>query len=133
MVFLDTLDPGTDAGTLCPDRLAWLDRHLAAAGEEGVSLFMHHPPCDIGDPVLDPIKLANADEFLSVLRQHGNVRQIFFGHVHRNLHLVWNGIPCASLDALGDAVDDPSRCGPAVGLLRPTGDGLSILYQTLAE
>ena len=133
MMFLDTLDPGSDAGVLCPDRLAWLDRRLEDAGSDPVCLFMHHPPCDIGDPVLDPIKLANADELLTVLRRHGNVRQIVFGHVHRNLHLVWNGIACVSLDALGDAASDMSRRRPpTIGRLQDIGDGLAISFETLA-
>jgi len=132
MVFLDTLDPGSDAGVLCADRLAWLDRQLGDAGAGGVCLFMHHPPCDIGDPVLDRIKLANADAFLSVLNRHGNVRQIFFGHVHRSMHLVWNGFACASLDALGEAAADASRRRPpAVGHMRRVGDGLAITFETL--
>ena len=133
MVFLDTLDPGADAGVLCDDRLTWLDRQLGEAAADDVCLFMHHPPCDIGDRVLDPIKLCNADALLSVLRRHGNVRQIFFGHVHRTLHLVWNGIACTSLDALGEAASDTSRRRPpAVGHLRPLGDGLAISFEILA-
>ncbi len=133
MVFLDTLDPGSDAGVLCADRLTWLDRQLGEAATDGVCLFMHHPPCDIGDPVLDPIKLSNSDALLSLLRRHGNVRQIFFGHVHRNLHLVWNGIACTSLDALGDAASDSSRRRPpAVGHLCQIGDGLAISFETLS-
>lgn len=125
LMFLDTLDPGHDAGLLCPTRLEWLDRQLATARGENLCLFMHHPPCDIGDPVLDPIKLKNGDEFASVLHRHGNVTQIFFGHIHRTMFLSWNGIPCASLDSLGTPASQSSLS--TMGCLERNGDGLSLL------
>ncbi len=132
LVFLDTHDPGSDAGLLCADRLAWLDRQLGDAGADGVCLVLHHPPCDIGDPVLDPIKLSNAGELAAVLRRHGNVRQIIFGHVHRSMFLVWNGHACASLDSLGDAARDTSPGRPAtIALLQQIGDGLALSLKTL--
>jgi 3',5'-cyclic AMP phosphodiesterase CpdA len=124
LVFLDTLSPGSDAGELCHVRLDWLDRTLADGGD--TCLFMHHPPCDIGDPVLDPIKLSNADELAALLRRHGNVRQIFFGHVHRTIFLTWNGIACAGIGSLGDA-------GQAVGGLLAQGpEGLVLTVRPLA-
>ena len=130
LVFLDTLDPGSAAGVLCPERLDWLDEHLRDKAD--VSLFMHHPPCDIGDPVLDPIKLSNAGDLASLIQKHGNVRNIFFGHVHRTLFLTWNGIPCVSLDKLGSpGPDAPAKCPPVCGLLRPSREGLALTVQAL--
>ena len=130
LVFLDTLDPGSDAGVLCPERLDWLDEELSNSGD--VSLFMHHPPCDIGDPVLDTIKLGNPDDLASLILSHGNVRNIFFGHVHRTLFLSWNGVPCASLDKLASNVPDARKARPPVcGLLRPATDGLALTVQPL--
>lgn len=116
LVFLDTLSPGLDAGELCGERLDWLDRILAEGGD--ACLFMHHPPCDIGDPVLDPIKLSNSDDLAGLLLKHGNVRQIFFGHVHRTIFLTWNRIPCAGIGSAGDVSNG------VVGLLAPGPEGL---------
>lgn len=131
LVFLDTLDAGSGAGVLCRERLDWLKRQLGGGGD--VSLFMHHPPCDIGDPVLDPIKLSNADDLASLLLKHGNVRNIFFGHIHRTLFLSWNGISCASLDELGSARPDATTAGPSVyGLLTPADEGLALTVRFLA-
>lgn len=125
LVFLDTLSPGSDAGELCQVRLDWLDRILADGGD--ACLFMHHPPCDIGDPVLDPIKLSNADDLAALLRRYGNVRQIFFGHIHRTIFLTWNGIACAGIGSLGDV-------GHAVGgLLVPAPEGLVLTVSPLAR
>ena len=130
-VFLDTHVPGEDWGYLCEERLAWLDTRLGKGGD--VCLFLHHPPCDIGDPVLDPIKLSNASELARLLRQHGNVRQIVFGHVHRTMFLLWNGIPCASLDSLGTTGSgvSPGQFG-VLGQLSPGSDFVALTFNSLA-
>ena len=127
-VFLDTLDPGRDAGILCRNRLDWLDDKLGEGGE--ICLFLHHPPCDIGDPALDPINLANAKDLAALLRRHGNVRQIFFGHVHRTIFLSWHGIPCAGLDSLG-AGSSPAQTR-AIGLLARGREGVTLAVRPLA-
>jgi 3',5'-cyclic AMP phosphodiesterase CpdA len=127
LVFLDTHDPGTDAGLLCQDRLDWLDNQLDEGGT--VCLFLHHPPCDIGDPVLDPIRLSNAGELAALLRRHGNVRQIYFGHVHRTMFLSWNGIPCASLDNFG--AEKAKGRAPTFGLLACDGEVLTLTVKPL--
>ena len=131
LVFLDTHKPGADAGDLCDQRLGWLDNRLDEGGE--VCLFLHHPPCDIGDPILDPLRLTNADELAAVIARHGNVRQIFFGHIHQTLFLSWQGIPCASLASLGAA--GPNRAGglaPAFGVLTTDKMGARFLVRPLS-
>jgi len=127
-VFLDTLDPGKDAGILCRQRLDWLEDRLGEGGE--VCLLLHHPPCDIGDPTLDPIKLANGEDLAVLLLRHGNVRQIFCGHVHRTMFLCWHGIPCASLDSLG-AGSSPAHT-PVIGLLDRGGECVTLSVRPLA-
>lgn len=91
LVFLDTLDEGAVAGKLCERRLAWLDRRLGEAPADAF-IFMHHPPFDIAFPPLDAVKLADSQALADVLRRHGNVRNIFAGHVHRLCSGTWNGI-----------------------------------------
>jgi Icc protein len=83
VILLDTLNESCDGGWLGEVRLAWLDQALASAAGRPVYIFMHHPPMDIGMPVLDRIKLGDSDAFYAVLARHGNVRHIFAGHVHR--------------------------------------------------
>ena len=58
---------------------------------------MHHPPFDIGVPYMDRIKLEEPEAFAELLSHHGNIRHIFFGHVHRAAFVQWRGIPCTSL------------------------------------
>jgi Icc protein len=97
-IFLDTVKTGSDAGTLCDLRLNWLKERLQKNKDRPVILFMHHPPCEIGDAIKDRIKLDNADALALALRYTPNVRHILFGHVHRNISINWNDIPLTSLE-----------------------------------
>lgn len=114
-IFLDTLEPGGDGGFLCPERLGWVRREVADAVGRPVLLFLHHPPCDIGDPKIDNSRLANPDDLADALAD-ANAVQIFFGHVHRTVTTSWRGVPAMALarpsgdlpvlavDILGDRV-----------------------------
>ena len=98
LICLDTHLPGSDAGRLCDLRLDWLRRQLVEAGDTPVLLFMHHPPCEIGDPVLDAIRLENAEQFQEVVREFPSVRHVFFGHIHRDLFINMPDMCLSSLD-----------------------------------
>jgi Icc protein len=93
LVFLDSLAEGRIEGELCEKRLAWLDSWLEDAAGRPAYIFMHHPPVELGLPQLDPLGLENPEPFLDLLRRHGNVRHIFFGHVHRDIAGTVAGIP----------------------------------------
>ncbi|MER9656928.1 phosphodiesterase [Mesorhizobium sp. M0152] len=93
LLFLDGLAEGRIEGELCDRRLAWLEARLAEAAGKPVYVFMHHPPVQLGLPQLDRLGLENPGRFLDLLRQHGNVRHIFFGHVHRDISGTVAGIP----------------------------------------
>lgn len=105
LIFLDTYLSGSDAGVLCKARLGWLHETLVGANGMPVFLFMHHPPCEIGDAVMDAIMLSNPKDLAEMVAGHDNIRHIFFGHVHRDLQLTWNGIPASCIDGI-------SRAGP---------------------
>ncbi len=97
-LFLDT-NKGRDVseGQFCEIRRAWLIRELERAGIRPVYIFMHHPPCDVGIPYMDCIKLDEPEAFGEALDTGQNVRHIFFGHVHRAAYVSWRGIACTSL------------------------------------
>ncbi len=100
---LDTLDEGRDSGVLCRERLDWIAAEAATAKDRPIAIFMHHPPCEIGDMVLDPIRLANAGDLVEALGG-AHVVQIFFGHVHRTVSTTWNGIPALGLARPAEAL-----------------------------
>jgi Icc protein len=82
ILVLDTVIEGKIYGWLCPQRLAWLDKELAAAGDRDVYIFMHHPAFPIGLRHHEKIALVQSEEFVEICSRHGNVRRIYAGHVH---------------------------------------------------
>ncbi len=85
IVALDTLIPGEGGGELCTERLAWLERALAAAPTRPTIVMLHHPPFITGIPHMDRYGLANADGFAAVIARHPNVERIVAGHLHRSI------------------------------------------------
>ncbi len=101
IVLLDTHEPGQASGSFCAQRRAWLKARLAEAGRP-VTIFMHHPPLDIGIPSLDRIGLVDKQGFAEAVTGAGaaQIRHIFFGHVHRPVSGSWRGIPYAALRSI---------------------------------
>ncbi len=83
LVMLDTVVPGAGHGLLCEQRLAWLERTLAAAPERPTMIGMHHPPFLCGIAHMDAINLRNAAQFAAVVARHRQVERIVCGHHHR--------------------------------------------------
>jgi 3',5'-cyclic AMP phosphodiesterase CpdA len=94
---LDTNEPGAHYGRLCSRRLGWLADRLHEADARPVYLFMHHAPFAVGLRKMDSISLRDNELLSEVLLEHGNVRHIFFGHLHRSLSGSWHGIPFSNL------------------------------------
>lgn len=141
LVILDTYipvakgDPDYSKGLLCAQRLAWLDRQLAEAGDRPVLIFMHHPPHDTGFRGMDAIKLINGEDFYAVVERHGNVRHLFAGHVHRTIGGSHRGIPFSifksplhqqpmpfDINDTSSSVDEPG----AYGIVVTTPHGLQV-------
>ena len=112
-ICLDTLKgPPSSAGLYDAPRRRWLIDTLAKAHGAEICLFMHHPPFDIVHPLMDLIKLDDAEGFAGLLAGH-NIRHIFFGHAHRPLSGQWRGIGFSSLPGMNHQL-------PLVGQSLPT-------------
>jgi 3',5'-cyclic AMP phosphodiesterase CpdA len=87
LIVLDTTIPGRDGGELDRDRMAWLERELAAGPRQPTVLAMHHPPLLTGAPVWDAIALSEPSRaaLADVLAGHPQVRLLVGGHLHRPL------------------------------------------------
>lgn len=84
LVCLDTVVPGQPWGTLCPERLAWLEAQLGAEPERPTVIACHHPPIATG--LTGSAKVwQNADKpaFAAILSRHAQVQRIICGHAHR--------------------------------------------------
>lgn len=96
-VMMDTMEAEAPEGVYCEARFRWLERQLAALKGQPVYLFLHHPPFDIGIRSLDASRLPNGDRLADILAAHGDVRCMFYGHVHRPVWGSWRGIPTSAL------------------------------------
>lgn len=140
LLFLDTNRPEGEAGDYGPERLVWLRDELAAAGSKPVYIFMHHPPVRTGF-FIDHTMVQQADMFLQLVLTAGNVRHMFFGHVHRASSGNCNGITWSSLHGLASQNDfellpaKPNyRSGPAqIGILLIDGGNSILHFQELLD
>lgn len=136
VVILDTLDPGKHGGLLCEARLDWLAAQLGEARDRQMLIFMHHPPAEVGLPVLDGMRLANAAEFRAVLRSYAAVRHIFCGHVHRLITGIWEDIPYTVLRSTNHqgALDFAGKGGqsfeaPLFGIISTSASGITCHFE----
>ena len=83
LVALDTTIPGQHGGTLCDERLGWLDRTLAMQPARPTAILMHHPPFATGITYMDNYGLDNATGLAEVVGRHPQVERILCGHLHR--------------------------------------------------
>ena len=80
---LDTLVPGKHHGSLCMERLDWLDRALAMQPGRPTVIIMHHPPFPTAITYMDNYGLENAAGFAEIVARHPQVERILCGHLHR--------------------------------------------------
>jgi 3',5'-cyclic AMP phosphodiesterase CpdA len=85
LIGLDTLLPGEGSGTLCDDRLAWLDATLRRQPRVPTLLMMHHPPFRTGIGHMDRIGLEGRRGFAEIVARHPQVQLILCGHLHRTI------------------------------------------------
>jgi 3',5'-cyclic AMP phosphodiesterase CpdA len=85
LVALDTTVPGSDAGELGAEQLAWLDRELSESPGAPTLIAMHHPPFLTAMPAFDRIGLPAADRrgLEEIVARHPQVQALVAGHVHR--------------------------------------------------
>lgn len=111
-IAIDTHVAGQSYGSICSERLAWLEDALSKHGDKPTLLFMHHPPFETGIWWMDAIRLHGVKRLERIVRSNSQVRRIVCGHVHRPVHTMWAGVPCSiapstahqvSLDLAGEA------------------------------
>jgi 3',5'-cyclic AMP phosphodiesterase CpdA len=96
-IFIDTLVGGEEYGVLCDARLQWLKSKLIKYADRQIFLFMHHHPIVSGLHRMDTVANFRSDEvFWKLLSDHGKVRHIFFGHLHRPVQASCHGIMLSS-------------------------------------
>ena len=110
IVCLDTVSEKSNKGDLCGERLADFELMLDCEPGKPTVLFMHHPPFEIST-IPEPFQFErreSAAEFLEIVAEHPEIRQIFCGHVHRPYEALAGKVPAIVMTAV--AVD--LRKGP---------------------
>ncbi len=94
LVCLDTVVPGQPWGTLCAERLAWLESQLAAQPMRPTIVACHHPPFATGLTGSTKVGLDQGGaEFAAILGRHAQVQRVLCGHSHRPMLGVFGGRP----------------------------------------
>ena len=92
IVALDTVIPGQGGGELCEERLAWLERTLAAQPEKPTLVIMHHPPFPTLIGHMDKLGLLRGSDGLAkVIARHPQVERVLCGHLHRPIQARFAG------------------------------------------
>jgi 3',5'-cyclic AMP phosphodiesterase CpdA len=88
----DSTIPGRGAGFLADETLEWLDGVLS--GGDGPALVaFHHPPVEVGVPLVDAIRQSGAERLAAVLEKHPRVKALLAGHVHTGASTTFAGVP----------------------------------------
>jgi 3',5'-cyclic AMP phosphodiesterase CpdA len=122
ILMLDTSTPGAPHGTLDSETVDWLATTLAQCRGRPVALFMHHPPFMTGIGHMDQQCLRSADVLERLVREHGNVRLVAAGHVHRAVFTGFAGTTASIAPAPNHAVAlDLAGALPPVFMIEPPG------------
>lgn len=88
----DSTIPGRGEGFLADETLAWLDGVLAGGDGPAVVAF-HHPPVEVGVPLVDAIRQSGEARLAAVLGRHPRVKVLLAGHVHTGASTAFAGVP----------------------------------------
>ncbi|TAH32423.1 MAG: phosphodiesterase [Alphaproteobacteria bacterium] len=103
---LDTLIDGQHAGALRPETLTWLEEQLRLSGSKPVLIATHHPPFLSGIEAMDEFRcLEGVDRLAELFARHPNILGVICGHVHRNVHGMWQNRPAHIGGSIAPAVE----------------------------
>jgi len=110
LLVLDTVTPGQAIGSLCPQRLDWLERTLAASDTPTI-IALHHPPFATGIGFMDRISMQDASGLEGIVRRFPQVQRLICGHVHRPIQALFGGTLASSCPSSAHQVSLDLRAG----------------------
>lgn len=87
-------------GNFSQEELQWLKEQLADSNKPTLITFHHHP-IKMNSDWIDTQMIQNADEFLSIVHQHKQVKCLLWGHVHQESRQTIKGV---------EYISTPSSC-----------------------
>jgi len=136
IIALDSTDPDTPNGRICPMRAAWLDAELAVSAKPAL-IIMHHPPVKFGVEETDTPPLEGAHLLGEVVARHSHIERILCGHIHLFAQALWHGCLVCAAPSIGMRLHwNPRKAVPSSFLLSPpaylwhmyNSDGLMITH-----
>ncbi len=118
LIALDTLNPSSNKGDFCRERINRLIELIDAETAKPVAVFTHHPPFEVSVGP-DPLHFDSREvmsELASTLQQSGRVISVFCGHVHRSATGLVRQIPATVVPCIattlrkGDYPADLQTC-----------------------
>lgn len=106
LIALDTLNPGSNKGEFCQQRLSDLVNVLEADTKKPVAIFAHHPPIRVLEGP-DPIHFETEEimqRFRQTLQQFPKITSLFCGHVHRGVAGSIGDIPCLVMPCISTSL-----------------------------
>ncbi|WP_328614578.1 metallophosphoesterase [Amycolatopsis sp. NBC_00355] len=88
----DSTIPGRGSGYLADETLDWLDGVLSG-GDGPAFVAFHHPPVEVGVPLVDGIRQSGEERLAAVLARHPRVAALLAGHVHTGASTTFAGVP----------------------------------------
>ena len=90
----DSSIPGRSEGELTRDTLDWLQQVLAdTPSDANIIVAFHHPPVALQSPIIDPIRLGDADALAAIIAAEPRVIAILCGHAHTAAVTTFAGVP----------------------------------------
>lgn len=83
ILLLDTHIEDQVAGAVSQSELSWLATALLEHPDRYAAIFMHHPLLPVGCDWLDPQRIANAEQLLTLFDNTPQLRLVCNGHVHQ--------------------------------------------------
>ncbi|RYF21157.1 MAG: phosphodiesterase [Comamonadaceae bacterium] len=128
LIALDTVVPGASEGSLCRERLAWLEDALDAQRDRPVVIAMHHPPFATLIGHMDRIGLLQGGaELEAIVARHGNVERVICGHLHRSIQVRFGGtLACTAPSPAHQVCLDLAPDAASAWTLEPPGFALHV-------
>jgi 3',5'-cyclic-AMP phosphodiesterase len=143
IICLDTLNEDPEdhhVGRICETRLRWLDAEISATpADTRMIVAAHHPFFDLGVQYMDDVKLKDSKALMEVL-EHRKPDMYLFGHIHRPISGVYQGIPFHTQRAFNHQValifertpDLVFKEEPAdIAIIRPNDAGISVFTRSV--
>ena len=96
ILLLDSVVAGSPNGQFGSEELKLFRQLLEQNTQEHVMVCVHHHPMSVGSAWLDKQCIADAEDFLHIVRSSRRVRSVHWGHIHQTFEQTLGGVLYAS-------------------------------------